>query len=79
MARQVAGGRQSPGPSLARVAERIDLAVEGVRLVSDLAQMAFAYEHYIGEAAGGVLKSPNSAQLEFEKFNALEVWRRPRK
>jgi hypothetical protein len=53
-----------------RRAERVDLAADAATLVTVLAQIAFNYETY---------SSPNLQQLEFEKFNRLEVLAMSRK
>lgn len=54
-----------------RRAERIDVAADGATLVTELAQIAFAYEYYSGTA--GAPSRPNAQQLEKEKFYRLEV------
>jgi hypothetical protein len=54
-----------------RRAERIELATDGAALVTELAQIAFAYEHYSGKT--GASTSPSQQQLEKEKFYGLEV------
>jgi hypothetical protein len=48
-----------------RRAERIDLATDGVTLVTDLARIAFNHEHYSGETGGS--PSPNQQQFGLRK------------
>lgn len=54
-----------------RRAERLDLADHGATLVTELAQIAFAYESYSGKTGGSPY--PNQQQLEKDKFYRLEV------
>jgi hypothetical protein len=54
-----------------RRAERLDLASDAATVVTELAQIAFAYEHYSGKTGGS--PSPNFQQLEKQKFYRLEV------
>ena len=75
--RQIEGNKFAVAAQIAeerterRRAERLDLAAEGTTLVRELAQIAFAYQHFSGTNGGSVYREGQGSQIE--KFYKLEV------